>query len=91
MNMHFTLEGAQTRLLEIIASVETGIYTAEEAVDELNDLKADSDKDGLGFHADYQLEDFQHIRKSYLSLYNLVPDYDPDSEEYLREDEDGGY
>ena len=70
MNERFTLTSAQRRLLEIIASVETGIYTAEEAVEVLGDLRQDAEKAGLGFRADYTLADFQRIRSGYLSQWN---------------------
>jgi hypothetical protein len=62
-----TLTEAQRILLGIIESVEVGNFTAEEAVQELTELKADAERAGLNFRADYTLADFQKIREMFLS------------------------
>jgi hypothetical protein len=72
----FTLTEAQRRLHTILNATEGGIYTPEEAVKELADLKQDADKAGLKFQADYTLADFQKLRTDFLSEYQYDYDYD---------------
>jgi hypothetical protein len=57
-----TLVGAQRLLLGIITSVESGITSPEDAVEELATLREQVAASGIGFHWDYTLEDFQKIR-----------------------------
>jgi hypothetical protein len=64
-----TLTEAQRLLLGIIISVESGVTTPEEAVDELNELNTRAETANLNFKADYTLADFEEIRADYLSNY----------------------
>lgn len=74
--MALTLTEAQRLLLGIITSVESGVTTPEDAVEELNDLREKTGKTGLPFKADYVLADFAKIRENYISQYEST-----DSEE----------
>jgi hypothetical protein len=74
-----TLTEPQRRLLEIISSVENGIYTPEEAVTEFQDIKRDMEKAGLPLApeyalAEYTLADFQRIRENALASYESNDD-----------------
>jgi hypothetical protein len=81
-----TLTEIQRTLLGIIVAVESGVTTPEEAVDELNKLKAKAAKAGLNFRADYLLADFQEIRKNSISSYEsstyVEPVYESSSSSY---------
>ena len=80
--MVLTLTEVQRLLLGIIASVESGVTTPEEAVRELNDLKVKAVVSGLRFKAAYTLEDFQKIRQNYISTYESSEAYiEPSYEE----------
>lgn len=61
-----SLVDAQRNLLGIITSVEAGVTTPEEAVQELNGLKSDAP---LTFRPNYTLEDFQNIAKAAATTY----------------------
>jgi len=65
--MKLSLVKAQRLLMGIIASVESGITSPEEALAELASLKKQAPD---GFEADYTLEDFQRIREDYSSSYD---------------------
>ena len=84
-----TLSGAQDTMLNIITSVESGAITPEEAVNQLNDLKADVKKAGIDFEVEWTLVDFQTVRDNDLSTYELNDDeeyqegYDFEEEESL--------
>lgn len=65
----FTLTTAQRFLLGIIACVESGVTSPEDAVDELKELKAKSAQAGILFKADYTLADFEKLREIYVSSY----------------------
>ncbi len=67
-------------LLGIIASVESGVTTPEDAVIELAELKTKT-----GIKADYMLADFQKIREEALSTFD--EDYN-DEGYYLEDDEE---
>lgn len=79
--MALTLTEAQRLLLGIITSVESGVTSPEDAVEELAELKTKAA--GLNFKADYTLENFQKIRENYVSTYEASdePSYEP-SESY---------
>ena len=62
--MALTLTEAQRLLLGIITSVEAGVTTPEEAVEELNDLKDRAEEAGFPFDADYTLVDFENISRN---------------------------
>lgn len=67
--MALTLTDAQRLLLGIIASVESGVTTPEDAVTELAGLKEKATAAGLNFRADYTLQDFQDIRQKEIETY----------------------
>lgn len=73
--MALTLTEAQRLLLGIINSVESGVTTPEEAVEELTKLKANAAKAGLTFKADYTLADFTKIRTEYAAEYEASEPY----------------
>jgi len=73
--MALTLTEAQRLLLGIITSVEAGVTTPEEAVDELNDLREKAGKAGIPFKVDYVLADFVKIRENYVSTYDTSEPY----------------
>ncbi len=77
--MALTLTEAQRLLLGIITSVESGVTTPEEAVEELNDLREKAGKAGIPFKADYTLTDFEKIRENYVSTYESSSSYEPES------------
>lgn len=67
--MALTLTEAQRLLLGIIASVESGVTTPEDAVEKLETLKIRATVANLTFKADYTLADFQKISGNYISIY----------------------
>ena len=78
----FTLTEAQRLLPGIIASVESGVTTPEEAVAELSSLKTRAKEAGVNFKADYELVDFQKLRQNYVSTYETSEPYvEPSYEE----------
>ncbi len=78
----FTLTEAQRLLLGIIASVESGVTTPEEAVAELSSLRTRTKEAGVNFKADYELADFQKLRQNYVSTYETSEPYvEPSYEE----------
>jgi len=82
-----TLSGAQDTMLNIITSVESGAITPEEAVQQLNDLKADVKKAGIDFEIEWTLADFQTVRDNDLATYELNDDEEY-QENYEFEDEE---
>ena len=68
-------------MLGIISSVESGVTTPEEAVVEVKELERRALECGAPFKNNYTLEDFQKIRKDYLSDYLLEDDDVEDNEE----------
>ena len=71
-----TLKNMESRLSEIILSVEDGEYSPEEALAQFNDLKADVEKTNLRFAADYTLADFRRIQVNALSTFEARTDSD---------------
>lgn len=65
-----TLTQAQRVLLGIVTSVESGVTTPEEAVNELALLKKEAKEAGLNFTANYTLADFEKIQAD-ASVYDL--------------------
>jgi len=80
-----TLSGAQDTMLNIITSVESGAITPEEAVNQLNDLKADVKRAGIDFEVEWTLADFQTVRDNDLPTYELNDDEEY-QEDYVFED-----
>lgn len=78
----FTLTEAQRILLIIIANVESGGFSPEDAVRELKKLKSTADAAGLLFKAEYTLSDFQAIRKAQVSTYDFSEPYIESSSSY---------
>ena len=80
----FTLEEAQEALIGIITSVEAGVTSPEDAVEELAAVREESVPE---FKPNYTLGDFQDIRLSGASYeYELSADMSADTED--REDFD---
>ena len=73
--MALTLTEAQRLLLGIITSVESGVTSPEDAVDELSNLKGNATKSGLPFKADYTLKDFQAIQALSAATYDTSTEY----------------
>lgn len=65
-----TLTQAQRVLLGIVTSVESGVTTPEEAVNELALLKKEAKEAGLNFTANYTLADFEKIQADSASVYD---------------------
>jgi hypothetical protein len=70
-------------LLGIIASVDMGITSPVDAVEEVATLKAQAEAANLAFQANYTLEDFEKIRAEALVQYDSSDStYDSSSSSY---------
>jgi hypothetical protein len=77
-----TLVNAQRMLLGIIASVEVGVTSPVDAVEEVATLKAQAEAANLAFQANYTLADFEKIRTDYVSNYDSSEEFESSSSSY---------